>query len=973
MPDGKRKRDVFWGLTERERLLARSLSESNSPSLIQFNLSSILSYDPNAKARLTDMADELNAVWNFIDFSKPGKKCHRGRRHFFLGEDGHANLALANQVVQAIIADKNAYEEKEIYVRAGDVDHEEIYASWARSVYETTGHLVKPVIIRESEMIARKYAEDFSPLASASLHGLFNYHTGTIRKEACRTLLLGFDHTGRTLLNVCLSMSRCIGPDKRTPIAFPITVVDMQMERWERYHQMAPEIFEQREKYHLDFQCMKVGSEDFEQWFRRCHQDFDRFVFCLPGDDFNIREALRIRDILIEEYDVLAKELIVRVANPAVNQFARTKEAVLPLKFFGNLSDIYSVAFMNGDPVDRIARVLNWQWNVNQQLGSARQNAELGDASDYNAAKERQDDIDRVWANADYYSRLSSRSSAMGGLSFFRLLGLECVLKEQTEDRPLCPIDKVEERIHASADVMARMEHLRWNTYLRSIGMRKWNLETPLSLEQVVEEKRKSSSFFIPNSLANQTQRFRAHAALTDFDELPKLDWKLFQAAKIPHTEHLQESDFIGQSYIAVNERVNTPSMQCKDYDIWKVFPKAALQAGFRFVDVTLSFTGTPQASMSPDTTSLARLWSAFFHSVKSFSRIWNCLFLLLRLFKFIISVPFLALERLCFYGKRYISHSCPAQTETLHLASEQLEPTLELANWIKQGYDNDVKPLFFQGKQFAPAGNFLKSNMIDWKEEIIDSQKKTKLTVFCFADSISPHSTLFTRSAAFHKTRFPYAFRHDTGLIFPFSSLETPLQRKILNHLDMRHRRMNFDKQPDFVAQLVCRDNDIFIQFRGTQTWEDWCENFLQFRHMTPPQFRLAVDLVRAVCETVTEQSHICLAGHSRGGGEVQYAVLKNATKCWKENINFEGITFNAQRLSICILKELSKLNTTEYAKEHIKNYRICHDLVSGWKFLGEDLIGPITTIGDPQSSKLPFLVNHSMDTFIRKLQQLK
>ena len=426
-----RHKNVFWGLSERELLLARSIVEGSCWDQVQFNLPVDKSCDPSSLARLMDLADEIDAFWMFVDFGRLSREkgCHHGGRHFFLGEDGHANLALANKVTEAFLDDPHACCETVLYVRVGDIDNEALFSAWAHGVYERSAHLVRPVLVHEPEMIARKYVEQYPPLASKTLAERIDTSRATVREASCRTLLLGFDHTGRALLNAQLCQSGFILPDGRSPVAFPITVVDMVQARWDRYGLQAPEIVANRADHALDFKCLQVGMPAFESWFRDVHGAFDRIVFCLKGDGVNIREALRMRELLIQLGDV-DKELIVRVESPALNESVRLRETdVLPLKYFGKLDDIYSVGFMNGDPVDRIARYLNWQWNVNRDLEQDGAVARLIHERDKMQIKEQSDDVARYWEGSTYYERLSSRASAMAGLS-------SCVFWAWTGGRP---------------------------------------------------------------------------------------------------------------------------------------------------------------------------------------------------------------------------------------------------------------------------------------------------------------------------------------------------------------------------------------------------------------------------------------------------------------------------------------------------------------------------------------------------------
>ena len=944
----ERHKNVFWGLSDRDLLLARSIVNTNVSAEIQVNLNIELSYNAATRARMSDLADTMDAAWVFVDYSSPGRRCHLGHRHYLLSRDGHQNIALANQIVENFCADVKACTEKVLYVRAGDVDNEEMFSVWAQGVYEKTGHLVRVVVLKEAEMIARQFVEQYPPSTlPGNVLSIGHEATVSLRKESAKTLLLGFDHTGRAVLNANLCVSSFISEDGRTPVVAPVTVVDMLPERWERFACAEPEIDQHKTEYGIEFVPLKVGSKAFETWLKERCDEFCRIVFCLPNDAFNVREALRIRELLIEwNLSKAEKELLVRVADPAMNELQCMRYGVLPLKFFGNLKDVYSIGFLDRDPVERMASVLNWQWSVNRN-DYLDENATAKIKRKRNTAeqlKEQADDVRRLWEKASYYNRQASRASALGGLSFLRLLGVEWRQPLSEEERLSVPkgkrrisVEDLRVRVSRTRDVMARTEHLRWMSYLFTQGIRTWDLKTPVSVRDVADaalaNAKERHSFVVPNSLAKQTAAFRAHAALIPFDELAELDARLAHAVNPSECAGLTAVDFEGTKQPNVGGGRHPSSLQGKDYDMWAILPDAMDMSGIEF--------------LVDDRTSAGEQYA-----VSSSSRLAAILSVVRKVYAWITREP---------ADKR----SEVERDEDLrkHLTESRIADRVRFcAKCAQLVYNNDTN---LSDIPTARAyGGFLKSSIVECSQVGLLRTDKDPVTAFMFDDAISRHSYL-SRMISWGPTRLPYFFNPKNGMILPLYLLPKEERKKYCEKLGIVSRRVLFQRsfldwllfhrQPDFAAQVFSfmdgaeaegkKREKVAIVFRGTATLTDWWEDAIQCFGLTPPQFRLAADLVRAVCETTDKD--ILLIGHSEGGGEVQYALVKNSLRCWTGKREILGVTINSQRLSPRLLDEL-RLDVDEaYAQSHIFNYRTGPDIVSGWKALGIDLLGSVYTIG--------------------------
>ena len=145
----------------------------------------------------------------------------------------------------------------------------------------------------------------------------------------------------------------------------------------------------------------------------------------------------------------------------------------------------------------------------------------------------------------------------------------------------------------------------------------------------------------------------------------------------------------------------------------------------------------------------------------------------------------------------------------------------------------------------------------------------------------------------------------------------------------------------PDFVAQVLERNGQVSIVFAGTATGKDWIENYEQWKGDIPPQFQMADFLTQ--CVQNTSKGTVTLIGHSEGGGEVQYSILRSLQR---GNGSVAGVTYNSQRLSEGVLGEFDQLYI-DAASDRISNFVVGNDAVSGSGWLGEDLLGEVITLG--------------------------
>ena len=75
-----------------------------------------------------------------------------------------------------------------------------------------------------------------------------------------------------------------------------------------------------------------------------------------------------------------------------------------------------------------------------------------------------------------------------------------------------------------------------------------------------------------------------------------------------------------------------------------------------------------------------------------------------------------------------------------------------------------------------------------------------------------------------------------------------------------------------------------------------------------------------------------------------MQYSILRSLER---GNGSIAGITFNSQRLSEEVLALFDQMYA-DAASDRISNFVVGNDPVSGWEWLGNDLLGKLITLGD-------------------------
>ena len=545
---------VFWSMTEQGLMLAQDIVRKDSSAKVEFRFFKEADMDCFKRRRLELLAESVDATWRFVDYSNLKSSDTVGVNHYFFGYDGKSNLNLARRL--ADVAKDISTREKTFYVQVEQAIDEEDALKWAEGL---CGHgMVNPMIMNESELVARQFAADFSPLRHDGVK--IDYETARVVSGRCRTLLIGYDNIGKKIAEYLFASSKFTGANNAA-VTFPITVVDKDATRFAHLESLGENV-----SGVINHSVMKLGGDAFKKWMAEHKSSFDRIVVNLPDDVACLRSAMYVRELVGEQ---TATKIYVRISDATVLSRAEVGVAFVP---FGMVKNLYTRELVLNSHIDKLARLVHATWSgIDWQVQPT--------AKDWRR-------IDQCWSRADLYSRQSSRASALGAMNMLSLLGYEslatgeevvtddiiCSINEEWASRNMVPRSVVE--------VLARNEHLRWCQYMLWSGFKTWNLREPVSLydEKIRAWIKTNKSGKFPD------HDHKLHAALIEYDRLPWLDSEMAKALgqRTEDNEDPCAGYFEGKDEVTLlspnGETIHDTTMQGKDIrNVRDIYEKAVV------------------------------------------------------------------------------------------------------------------------------------------------------------------------------------------------------------------------------------------------------------------------------------------------------------------------------------------------------------------------------------------------------------
>lgn len=508
--------NVFWDNSVSARMLARHLLELTWDRHPVFMLSPELQYRNDDFRVTTHGLDAMDAIWQTADIDALGRFDLRGDRHYFLTRSGHDNVCRANRLIRRLQEVGYGNREIMVYVAIENDADERIFAEWADSVKGeradvSSGGCITPVLIRQSDMIARKFIVDHPML---DCPGIQVDAGAALVKGEFRVLLLGLGAVGKAVLREMVGNGQFVGAS-----GFSVDIIEADESVRQAYQATHAEAMRE---YRIRFlEDTDVDRAEFESFLAANFRKYNRIVVCLAGDEMNVRVADRIA--MCSDGEGVGPStgvVFARISDPGRYEWLSPNPLVT---CFGNLDDVCLEMVSHSDPLEQMAKILNGEWAKDKSV----------------------DGIDKAWRDATSANQCSSRASALGELSLARLLGFRVVPAtvngSSVEDRDAVTQEGFAAVMKTHEDLLARNEHLRWNAYHRMLGCSLWDMTVP-PLDGLAKDQVK----------ANQIATCGKHAALVDYDHLPAVDYRIACALRPENRTSLKPEDFIGDVSVDV-------------------------------------------------------------------------------------------------------------------------------------------------------------------------------------------------------------------------------------------------------------------------------------------------------------------------------------------------------------------------------------------------------------------------------------
>ena len=600
--------NVFWGRSNAGLLLARSIILESRKDQVYFMLQQ-KSGDGDEWRTLTRDIDDMDGLWSFTydsndvetDVSKDKLAQAKGRRHFFMDESAHVNVSRADRIVkilrnnppmpgfkgawQAFCAGMilrwfkcrraKVWDKPFLYVRIEAPADEFTYQTWAANVRD----LVTPVLIRESQLIAKDFIRHYPILKMPGVVENIDMATAQVKVDEIKILIIGFGSAGQDILNEIVCNGQFVKEYDENGIAVSVPlhvdIVEQDEKVIEEYcirRPLAtrhPEFSAARDGgrcYDVNFvevhgQSVRVEDKSFDDWFRKLLGDsekkcpYDRIVVCLNGDDKTLGIAQKIvRFTRRCQSEIAPGVVFARVKDPSRNRYLpqgeiwsifskkeRDEKTDLHITLFGNMKEIYSFERINVEVVDTMAKVLN---------------SRHGDSG--RKLHENLQDREKKWEAASFFAQLSSRAAAEGQRNALLLRGMDYkTLALRQEIESIFPkaedVDTLSDQSfyeeNSPLRTLAINEHLRWNAFHIMMGYRSWNIlereDDPL---YDLPEKIRTKQLKDKDIQANQLESIGKHADIIEFEKLPDVDMarKELSEQKSRGELDLKREDFIG-------------------------------------------------------------------------------------------------------------------------------------------------------------------------------------------------------------------------------------------------------------------------------------------------------------------------------------------------------------------------------------------------------------------------------------------
>jgi len=419
-------KNIFWGDSPGGILLAQVMLKTERWQQPVFVFSHAVKDDSGKEKSLFEKIDSIGGIVLYCDFDNM-KRPPKGYRHFFLTEDQDFNLKMALET-----AEKNKKKITHIYLRTEMPRVDFLF----RDYKEVDLHILNQSGLTARQFVSKHPIIDFVPKSNIN-QLMVDFHFNV--------LMLGFGWQGRELLNKTICDAQFKGSN------FAATVIDKDLDLTRGEYQL---LFDECiSEYHLSFekdeQICNIGSQQFYQWFKDHHRNFERIIIALGDDTLNLSISFALANLLIAEGEMNPQERIfVHIAHEDKHLYRE-----YPVKMFGLLKEIYTCDVIVAEQMDRVARAVHYVYLKSDIKVLQKINR-----------KEAEEEWKKMSGNKNNstFNKDSSRAVAMNVGNIIKIAGGREGFDELIKDL-------------AMLEILAENEHLRWNAFLLTQGITLWN------------------------------------------------------------------------------------------------------------------------------------------------------------------------------------------------------------------------------------------------------------------------------------------------------------------------------------------------------------------------------------------------------------------------------------------------------------------------------------------------------------------
>lgn len=417
-------RNIFWEDSPGGMLLAQNLIDTTVIQQAIFVVSDTIKEEGEKDKALFEGVDSMGAIVLYRNFQKKSR-IPRGAKHFFLTEDQDFNVVMALKVAEN---NKNNRRKVKLYVRTEMENIGQLFP---------VGSNIEVNIFNQSDLTARQFVQekpilDIVPTEKkVDLKVDYNF----------RVLVLGFGWTGREMLNKIICDSQFVGS------SFSATILDKDFHETQGDY---PLLYDECIKeYNLFFESKEIstiGSSASYQWLEEKIKNYDRIFVTLGDDNLNLETGIAISRLFFKQeiYDT-ASRIFVQIKDPEKYCYSN-----LSVSLFGRLDEIYTVDVVINEQMDIVAKGIDYVYSRWKE-----------DSIPYN------DILNNImWQEKsinNVFNQNSSRAAAAGVLNLVKFAGGIDSLTSTLND-----VQKMK--------ILAECEHLRWNAFHFTKGIRVWNI-----------------------------------------------------------------------------------------------------------------------------------------------------------------------------------------------------------------------------------------------------------------------------------------------------------------------------------------------------------------------------------------------------------------------------------------------------------------------------------------------------------------